>query len=53
MKSTALFTILLFFTSCEPWVDVFEGDLASEVIMFESLDIKEDTVVDFDSLKVV
>ena len=53
MKKIALFTILLFFTSCEPWVDVFEDDITLEIIMFESSDIGEDITVNFDSLKVV
>ncbi len=53
MKGIALFTILFFFTGCEPWVDIFEDDISEEVIMFESFEINETVVPNFDSLKVV
>ncbi len=53
MKIAINFITLLFFLSCEPWVETFEDDSDLEAVMFEALEINDSLAYDGGSVRVL
>lgn len=53
MKIVINFITLLFFLSCESWVETFEDDSDLEAVMFEALEINDSLAYDGGSVRVL